>query len=174
MSRLVSDAPPGLTFIISTRRPPELQLGRLLAQGEASTLTTDDLRFSREETCLLFRVMYGQDLATDLVDQIDQRTEGWAASLQLLGSSFRDRSALEIRSLVRALSGAQGPIYDYLAEEVLESLSTDLRRFVIAASLLERITPSYVAAIFAADDPAPDAETAGRWIAEVDQIGRAH
>lgn len=173
MGRLIKQAPAGLRFVIASRCPPELQRGRLVAQGEAATLTTDDLRFSRDETDSLFRDVYGQALEAELVDQIDRRTEGWAASLQLLGSSIRGSSAAEIRARVRSLSGAHGPLYDFLAEEVLSGLSPELRRFVIAASLLERITPRYVVALFEADDPAPDEEQAGAWISEADQLGLA-
>ncbi|MGH2466297.1 MAG: AAA family ATPase, partial [Candidatus Limnocylindrales bacterium] len=173
MGRLIRQAPAGLRFVIASRCPPDLQRARLVAQGEAATLTTDDLRFSRDETDSLFRDVYGQALEAELVDQIDRRTEGWVASLQLLGSSIRGSSAAEIRALVRSLSGAHGPLYDFLAEEVLSGLSPELRRFVIAASLLERITPRYVVALFETDDIAPDEEQAAAWITEADQLGLA-
>jgi DNA-binding SARP family transcriptional activator/tetratricopeptide (TPR) repeat protein len=171
MVRLISAAPPGITFVIATRRWPKLSLGRLLAQGDAGILTSENLRFSAEETCDLFGGVYGQQLEVDVLEQIDRKTEGWAVSLQLLGSSIRGRSNVEIRNLVHSLSGAHGALFDYLAEEVLAGLSPDLRRFVVAASILQRITPRYVVALFETDETPPDEAQAATWIADVDELG---
>jgi ATP/maltotriose-dependent transcriptional regulator MalT len=171
MVRLIGAAPPGLTFVIATRRWPRLNLSRLVAQGDAGILTSDDLRFLAEETGDLFEDIYGRQLEVDVLEQIDRKTEGWAVSLQLLGSSIRGRSNVEIRNLVQSLSGAHGALFDYLAEEVLAGLSPDLRRFVVAASILERITPRYVVALFETDVVPPDEAQAAQWIADIDALG---
>jgi ATP/maltotriose-dependent transcriptional regulator MalT/DNA-binding SARP family transcriptional activator len=156
MGRLLRDAPPTMTYVLVTRRRPDLPIGRLSVSGEVVELGTDDLRFSRDEIRRLFAESYGQPLEEDVLDEVDRRTLGWAACLQLLRSTLRGRSNIEVREFVQQLSGATGPLYDFLAEEVLREATPEMRRFLIGTSLLESIVPGHVAALFAADDPPPD------------------
>lgn len=170
MGRLLREAPDSLHFVLLSRRRPGLPLTRLAAQGELAELTSEDLRFSREETDRLFGEVYGQPLEADLVDQIDARTEGWAATLQLLYSSIRGRDRERIRAFVKSLSGAEGPVYDFLAEEVLAELPGHMRRFLTHASLLERVVPGHVAALLA-DGDQPRPEDVQEWIVEAERLG---
>lgn len=171
VGRLLREAPSAMSVLIASRRRPDLDLARPVAQGQVAELTTDDLRFSREETNALFSETYQQPLEPDVLDQVEQRTEGWAASLQLFRSSIRGRSALEIRAFARSMSGTQGPIYDFLAQEVLRDLTPNLRRFVVGSAILRRIVPALVAAIFAEDPEPPTIQTARGWIEAADDLG---
>jgi LuxR family maltose regulon positive regulatory protein len=171
VTRLLAAAPDRMSFVLLARRRPRLALGRLAAQGEAAELTTDDLRFSADETERLFRDIYHQPLDADLLAQVEARTEGWAASLQMLHSTMKGRTAAEIRSFVRALTGAQGEFYDYLAEEVMDELDLDLQRFLTLTSILDTVAPELVAAIYATEQGQGDAETIRRWTAEAYQVG---
>ncbi len=171
VGRLVREAPESLTLLIMARRRPALPLGRLAAQGELAELTASDLRFSVQEIERLFGDIYGQSLDGDLLAQVDARTEGWAASLQLLHSSIRGRSAHEIRAFVRSLSGAQGVLYDFLAEEVVAELRPEMQRALIHASLLEHVVPEHLIAIFA---PGREPRTRGeivRLMEEAERLG---
>ena len=170
-TRLLQEAPPDLSFVVATRRRPDLPLARLTAQGEVGELLTEELRFSRVETDELFSETYQQPLDPDVLDQLDRKAEGWAASLQLFHSSIRGRSNLEIRSFARNLSGSNGPVYDFLAEEVLRELTPPLRRFLTRASILERIVPDLVVALFADLDEPPAEMVARGWIEAADDLG---
>jgi LuxR family maltose regulon positive regulatory protein len=171
MSRLLRDAPPWLHFVVSSRRQPRLETGRLAAMGELAELSTDDLRFSRDEIQKLFADGYGLPLEADVLTEVDGRTKGWAASLQLFHGSVRGRPSSAVRALARSLSGSEGPIYDFLAEEVLANLSDEMQGFLVRASLLDRITPELVVALLGNKTPAHSAETARRWIEEADRYG---
>jgi hypothetical protein len=171
MTRLLREAPEALNVILCTRRRPDLPIGRLAARGEVHEIDTDALRFSRDETDQLFSSVYRQPLEQDVIEEIEQRTEGWAASLQLLHSSIRERTKSEIRAFVRQLSGAEGRLYDFLAEEVLRELPPAMARFLIHASLLERIVPAYVAAIFATDPEPPTIASVEGLVAEAAVLG---
>jgi DNA-binding SARP family transcriptional activator len=155
VGRLLRDAPPTMTYVLLTRRRPELPIGRLSASGEVGELGTNALRFSRDEIRQLFAESYGQPLEEDVLDEVDRRTLGWAACLQLLRPTLRGRSNIEVREFVKQLSGATGRLYDFLAEEVLREATPEMRRFLVTTSLLEHIVPGHVAALFAADDPPP-------------------
>jgi ATP/maltotriose-dependent transcriptional regulator MalT/DNA-binding SARP family transcriptional activator len=155
LSRLLERAPDNMYFILGGRGVPNLALGRLLAQGGVSELTIDDLRFTYDEIDELFSTTYGQPLDTDACRIIAERTEGWAASLQLVSASIAVSQPSEIASFIHALSGATGGIYDFLAEEVLTRLSSTTQRILMRAALVDRVRAEYVsAALDACDTPA--------------------
>jgi ATP/maltotriose-dependent transcriptional regulator MalT len=137
---LVAKAPPRLTFVFSSRRRPGIRTGRLRALGELAELGTGDLRFSEDETSDLFRDAYGRPLEQDVMADLTRRTEGWAASLQLVQAALRERSVSETRAFIRQLSGAQAELYDYLAEEVVGDLPRGQQQFLMATSLLQVVT----------------------------------
>ena len=110
-------------------------------------LGTDDLRFDATETARLFTETYGRDLEPDVLADVAARTEGWAASLQLVQAALRDRSPAEIRRFVRGLTGADQELYDYLAEEVVGDLPEDLQQFLMRTSILQVVTPDLAAVV---------------------------
>jgi len=170
VTRLAKDGPPWLQIVISTRRKPALEMGRLAASGELAEITTEDLRFSREETVQLFTEAYGTPLDDDVLADVDSRTKGWIASLQLFHGSIRGRSPSAVRALARALSGASSPIYDFLAEEVLGNLPSHLERFLVRCSLLDQISAPFVVALFGDDPDPPTDRQAKAWIDEADRL----
>ena len=161
---LVSRAPERVSIVIASRRPPSVPIARLRAAGEVAELRTDDLRFDADETARLFSETYGRSLEPDVLRDLSARTEGWAASLQLVQAALRDRSPLEIRRFVRNLSGADQELYDYLAEEVIGDLPDDLQQFLMRTSILQVVTPELAAVVTVA-------ASAGR--AATDDSGRA-
>lgn len=168
VTRLLAEAPDRMTFVLLSRRPPRLPIGRLIARGEAPRLGADDLRFSVDETERLFRDVYRQPLETEVLREVEERTDGWAAGLQLLHSSIRGRSPRDVRAFVRALTGAEGPLYDYLAEEVMSDLASEVQRFLTYTAILDDVRLELAAAIFGADDPPPSTEQIEAWA----EVGR--
>jgi ATP/maltotriose-dependent transcriptional regulator MalT/DNA-binding SARP family transcriptional activator len=138
---LVTRAPERVSIVIASRRTPTIPIARLRAAGEVAELRTDDLRFDADETARLFSETYGRPLEPDVLRDLTARTEGWAASLQLVQAALRDRSPLEIRRFVRNLTGADHELYDYLAEEVVGDLPDDLQQFLMRTSILQVVTP---------------------------------
>ncbi|CAN5670384.1 BTAD domain-containing putative transcriptional regulator [soil metagenome] len=165
--RLLKDAPRGFSFVLAGRQPPSLALARWAGMGELVEINTDELRFSPEETARLFTDSYGQPLDQDVLEEVDSKTRGWAACLQLFSTLINRRSPSDIRAAADSLSGASQPIYGYLAQEVLAHLSERLQAFVTRAALLRAVTPEYLAALFPAEDP----HIIEEWIAEADALG---
>jgi ATP/maltotriose-dependent transcriptional regulator MalT/DNA-binding SARP family transcriptional activator len=163
---ILAGFPERLTLVFSSRKQPQIPIARLRAQGEVAELRTADLRFDESETERLFRDSYAMPLEPGIASELTKRTEGWAASLQLVQSAIRGRTILEVRDFVRALSGAEGDLYDYLAEEVVGELPEALQTFLMRTAVLETIDPEFgaVAAGLVADDVRSmieDAERAG-------------
>jgi LuxR family maltose regulon positive regulatory protein len=145
---LISRAPERLRLVIGARHIPRLHLARLRSLGEVAEVGRDALRFDRQELLtFLGSTATGVDERT--LNELEFRTEGWPASLQLIKTASRDRDAIALGALVRGLGSAASPMYDYLAEEVLARLAPDLQDMLMRTSILESITPG-VASVVAA------------------------
>lgn len=145
MREIVTRAPERLTIVFLSRRWPSIPLARLRSLGEIVELGASELRFDEQETEQLFRETFGTPLEPDVLADLTYRTQGWAASLQLVHAAIRDRSTGEIRAFVRNLSGAQGQLHDYLAEEVVGDLDQDLQSFLMRTSILQVVDPEIAA-----------------------------
>lgn len=145
VERLIARSPAQLTLILAARRTPNLSAAALRARGELAELGREELRFDESETDRLFRESYHNPLEPDVLHDLQARTEGWAASLQLVKTAVDGRSTAQVRAFVQSLSGAEGDLYDYLAEEVVGELNADLRGFLMRVALLEEIDPQIAA-----------------------------
>jgi DNA-binding SARP family transcriptional activator len=136
---LLARAPERISFVFATRREPPLRLARMRVQGELAELRTDDLRFDSAETELLFRETYDIRLEPTVLAELSRRTEGWAASLQLVRNAVHDRDPVAIRAFISSITGGEGHLYSYLAEEVVGDLPDKLQEFLMRTSVLETI-----------------------------------
>jgi ATP/maltotriose-dependent transcriptional regulator MalT/DNA-binding SARP family transcriptional activator len=139
---LVGRSPERLTIAFVSRQQPTLPLARLRTLGEVAELTAADLRFDLGETERLFRDTYKRPLEPDVLADLADRTEGWAASLEMVNAALRDRSPVEVRAFVHGMTGAHGELYDYLAEEVVGDLDDETQRFLMTTSLLQAVDPT--------------------------------
>src|SRR3954451_19745792 len=149
---IVTAAPERLAIVFASRRVPAVPLARLRAAGEVAELGTDDLRFDATETARLFTETYGRALDPDVLADVATKTEGWAASLQLVQAALRDRTPAQIRQFVRGLSGADQELYDYLAEEVVGDLPEDLQQFLMRTSILQVVTADMAGVVAGVDE----------------------
>lgn len=145
VERIIARSPDRLRLIVASRRTPTLSTAGLRARGELAELEPDELRFDESETARLFSESYHHPLDPDVLHDLQARTEGWAASLQLVKAVVDGRSSAQTRAFIHSLSGAEGNLYDYLAEEVVSDLSADLRGFLMRVALLEEIDPETAA-----------------------------
>jgi ATP/maltotriose-dependent transcriptional regulator MalT/DNA-binding SARP family transcriptional activator len=166
VERLIARAPAGLTVFVVSRRTPSLAIAAVRARGELAEIGRDELRFIETETDELFRVSYNHPLEPDVLHDLQLRTDGWAASLQLVKAAVEHRQPGQVRSFVRTLTGAEGALYDFLAEEVVGELPPELRDFLMRVALLEETDPE-TAAVAAAT---PQVE-ARRLLAQAQRLG---
>ncbi len=143
---LLVRGPERLAVVISTRRTPTLPLARLRALGEIAELFTADLRFDRDEMERLFRETYRHPLDADLLEALARTTEGWAATLRLVETAVRGRPREEVRAVIHGLSARHGDLHDYLAEEVVGRMPTELQDFLERCALLHVATPQLASA----------------------------
>ena len=137
---LLEHLPPGLHPVLASRADPPLALARLRARGELAELRAAELRFTASEAAAMLREAAGADLPDAAVAALTDRTEGWAAGLQLAALSLRGQA--NVAGFVAAFTGSNRYVLDFLAEEALERQSEQIRAFLLETSVLERLSGS--------------------------------
>jgi LuxR family transcriptional regulator, maltose regulon positive regulatory protein len=150
VTSLVENLPPQASLAIAGRADPPLPLARLRSRGDLLELRAADLRFTAAEAGQFLNDVMGLALATDEVVALDDRTEGWAAGLQLAALSLRGRD--DAQRFVTEFTGSHRFVLDYLVEEVLSSQPEDVRQFLLATSVLPRLTGRLCDAMTGRDD----------------------
>jgi LuxR family transcriptional regulator, maltose regulon positive regulatory protein len=135
---LVEHLPPGLHLVLAGRADPPLPLARLRAGLLLAELRAAELRFTAGEAESLLGASIGADLDAAAVAALTSRTEGWAVGLQLAALSLRGQG--DPAGFVAAFSGSHRYVLDYLAEEVLDRQSEQVRTFLLETSVLERLS----------------------------------
>ncbi len=134
---LVDHLPPQVHLVISTRADPGLPLARLRARGELTEVRAADLRFTDPETSRFLGGATGRELAAEDVAALGARTEGWVASLQLAALTLRGRD--DASAFIAGFAGTDRFVVDYLVEEVLDREPAEVREFLLATAVLDRL-----------------------------------
>ncbi len=151
IQHLVDVRPDHLTLVISTRVDPPIRLARLRVRGQLTELRAHDLRFDVAEAGWLLNAE-ARDLAEPAVQQLQERTEGWAAGLVLAGLSLDDGG--DVDDLVTSFRGDDQLVAEYLSDEFLASLPDADRTRLLEVAVLERMTGPLVDAVTGSDDGA--------------------
>ncbi len=136
VSFLLEHTPPSLHMVMTTRSDPPFPLARLRVRGELVELRAADLRFSSTEIASFFNELMRLDLDNDQLRLLAEKTEGWAAGLQMAAISLRGRE--DVASFLADFSGADRYVLDYLLEEVLGRLDISFQEALMALSVVDR------------------------------------
>jgi len=161
LSQLVDLLPPMLQLAVVTRTEPALPVARLRARRQLAELRAGDLRFTDDDAADLLRRGFGVELDAGSVARLQERTEGWAAGLQLAGASLHD-AGLDFDRFMRAFADAPDDVLDYLGAEVLEAQPQRLRDFLVRTSILDRLSAELCDVLCDRDDSAARLEELGR------------
>jgi LuxR family transcriptional regulator, maltose regulon positive regulatory protein len=119
---------------VGTRSDPPLPLHLLRVNGLLGELRSDELRFSARETAQLLAAN-GVVLSPDDANALTERTEGWAAGVQLAALTLRAQP--DPSAFVRTFSGSDHNVTDYLAGEVLAQLDAETLDFLLVTATLD-------------------------------------
>ncbi len=121
-------------ILASRSQPPLTMLARLRVEGRLVELDEADLRFTPAET-QSFLAAGGFVLEEEAVRRIVARTEGWPAALRLLCQTAQHTPHADLLTLLERI-GAERPLFDYLAGQVLERQPESIQNFLRRTSLL--------------------------------------
>lgn len=136
MERLVDLCPDHVTIVIATRVDPPFRLGRLRVRNHVREVRATDLRFSAIDASRLLGDA-GRSLDQAHLDQLCDRTEGWAAGLVLAGLSLGRTT--DPNRFVETFGGDDQLVVDFLSDELLEVVGIDDRRRLLETSILEQL-----------------------------------
>lgn len=132
-------------LVIGSRKDPPLALARLRAADDLVEIRQAQLRFDRDEIASLIAANgHSGDVQQSEVTRLLARTRGWAAALRLTLSAIRSGEAAVQPMPARALDRH---VFDYLAAEVLDDMSVELRTFLMRCSVLPELTAARCAAV---------------------------
>lgn len=140
---LVEQIPGTVRIILTSRIDPLLPLGRMRARGQLVEIRAEHLRFTAAETAVFLEQVMDVQVSAGIASALEDRTEGWAAGLQLAALSLRDiRDSAERERFVQVFAGSHRHVVDYLAEEVLDRQPPEVLEFLLQTSILERLCPA--------------------------------
>jgi LuxR family maltose regulon positive regulatory protein len=135
---LLLNLPPAMQLIVASRADPPLPLALLRARGDLLELRAADLRFTPGEAAAFLNTSMGLNLSAESLEALAERTEGWAAGLQLAALSMQ--GVEDVTGFIRAFSGSHRYVFDYLAQEVLDRQPPPVREFLVQTAVLDRLS----------------------------------
>lgn len=135
---LLEKGPACLHIILSTRSDPPLALARLRANGLLAELRAPELRFREDEISSLINLSM-PGLSEESLELLIEKTEGWAAGLQIVRSSLQGQDAQSAERFIAGLSGSHRYIFEYLAEEVFRRQTGGRQVFLTYTAILEQM-----------------------------------
>src|SRR5205085_4983131 len=118
-------------LVLASRSDPQLRLHRLRMSRELCELRDRDLYFAPAESHDLL-ANFGVEVAAADLAVLHQRTEGWAAALQMAALSLR--TAEDPPRAARALDVPSHMIAEYFISEVLERQPPEVVAFMLDTS----------------------------------------
>lgn len=144
LGELVERTPHNVHLVVASRSDPPIALSRYRLDDELLELRQAELAFSEEEAAELLERITGHPLTSANVHALRERTEGWAAGLQLAGLNLRHEDDPD--AFIADFGGSDRLVADYLGEEVLAVLPADQRELLLRMSALDDMCAGLVQA----------------------------
>jgi LuxR family maltose regulon positive regulatory protein len=141
VAALVEHVPAGSMVVLSGRVLPRLPIAALRAGGPLLEIGRYELALSRREAEMLLRAAH-VELEDAEINELLERTEGWAAGLYLAALASRDPNCGENSEPpdVLAVTGDDRYFADYFRSEYLSRLDPDRLTFLRRTSVLETMS----------------------------------
>lgn len=150
LGTFVEQIPWNIHVVLSSRIDPPIALSRYRLDDELLELRSAELAFTESEADQLLTGIVGRSLTSRQVRALWERTEGWAAGLQLAGLHLRNEPDPD--GFIDAFGGSDRLVADYLSEEVLAGLPPGRRRQLLEMSVLDDMSARLVEAAIGVTD----------------------
>jgi LuxR family transcriptional regulator, maltose regulon positive regulatory protein len=138
-------------LVLASRIDPPLRLHRLRMTGDLCELRDRDLNFSLAESRDLL-AGFGVEVGDGELALLHQRTEGWAAAVQMAALSLRGTT--DPVRIARALELRGRAIAEFFVPEVLEQQPPEVAQFMLDTSILGELTADTCVAVTGRQDAA--------------------
>jgi len=150
LGELAAGLPPQARLLISTRWDLVLPSRTLRLAGRLVELREAELAFTPDEAEELLSTVSGRPLDPDHVRALVDRTDGWAAGLQLAAISLQ--RAPDPGAFVEEFAGTDHLVVEYLTAEVLDTLDDATRQFLSCTSVLPWLSAELCDAVTGGSD----------------------
>ncbi|WP_133648726.1 LuxR C-terminal-related transcriptional regulator [Paraburkholderia flava] len=133
---LIGHLPSTVSIVVASRTRVPLSVSKLRLQDDLLELDGAHFGLDVDEAADLVQRVSGTVLEAPQLEALHRRTEGWVAGLQLASLALRESD--DKSTFLADFSGSDRDITDYLGEQVLDSLSADLRDFLLDTAVLDR------------------------------------
>ncbi len=147
---LLEHIPDNIHIVIITRSDPALPIARIRSQHQLIEFRSSDLCFSTNDIFILFNRILKIKLSAEDASSLETKTEGWVAGLQLTALSIAGQE--NTSNFIKALSGDNRYIMDYLIEEVLKNQTNNIKEFLLQTSILDQISAPLCDAVLNIND----------------------
>ncbi len=130
--------PVGAQLVLASRGEPDLPLGRLRAEGELVDVRVADLALDAAETRAVLE-HGGAHVSEEQAEALRERAEGWPAGIAL--AAFSHQHPADANVLPTLAVGPSSDIAAYLLEEAVQRQPPAVQHFLLASSLLRRMSP---------------------------------
>ncbi|WP_374117586.1 LuxR C-terminal-related transcriptional regulator [Streptomyces sp. XM83C] len=144
-------AAPGVHLVLVTRTEPPLPLHRYRAAGELTEIRDADLAFTSAEAAELL-VLHGLHVPGAVVDDLVERTRGWAAGLRLCALAAGQSPDPE--RFLKEFEAGHSAVADFLLAEVLQRQPAPTQDLLLRVSVLERFCADLADALTGRTDAA--------------------
>nr|WP_205964392.1 LuxR C-terminal-related transcriptional regulator [Ramlibacter agri] len=148
LAYVLRNAPQNLRCIVAARSDCELELGDLMAYGQAVLVDAAQLRFSLPETIELVRQRFDETADADAAARLHEMTEGWPLGLQLALSVMAGPAG---EAAMPRLDLHGGALRAQFVGHLLGNLDPADVRFLALVSVLDPLHPGLCEA--ATEDP---------------------
>ena len=151
LALLLREIHPKSQLVLVSRTELDLPLARLRSAGGLVEIRADSLALDLDETNALASSL-DVSLSDEALTALCERTEGWPAGIALALHTMRERA--ESDGVDEGINGNQREIADYLVEVVLAQTPEEQQRFLLATSILRRMSAPLCDAILETSDSA--------------------
>jgi ATP/maltotriose-dependent transcriptional regulator MalT len=145
VEELAHAAPVNFQIVLASRSQPNFSTVRLRLDNRLRQLGSRELQFGHDEVKEFYHRLHGLSLTTSQLTKIADRTDGWAAGLQLIALALKRSPRSD--DVIDALSGDFHEITEYLARYVIDGLPKELVDFLLETSVLDRLSAPLCAAV---------------------------
>jgi LuxR family transcriptional regulator, maltose regulon positive regulatory protein len=131
-----------LHLILTARRSPSLSFSRLKVHERVVDIRTADLRFTDSEAYTYLRQSVPVPLSIAAINQLQEKTEGWATGLALAAINLREEAQPE--ELITHLDGPNRQVSDYLLDQAFTNQPDEIREFLLQTAIFNQFCASFL------------------------------
>lgn len=144
--------PENLTLVVLSRNLPQLGIANLRVRDQLLELGSQQLSFTHQEAKQFFDCRLTSPIEAAESSRLCDDVAGWATALQLIALSVRQNNSPTHQSARRLAGINASHLSDYLVDEVLDSVDTSTRQFLLKSSLLRSMNDALIVRVTGEDN----------------------